>query len=309
MTINRFDYEGQLPGGFALYSGINDIGNQQDDFYDAFTAEHTSGGIHNAPVLSKGSGRISHFVGDPYLVYKSGIVDSIESEGGGGLIDINLTDAATAASGIHVDCTIHDDKLGYSWSYEVVNTSRIRINTADTASPSATEVDFSFSVWTDGDPEESLATDNPLAKRNHIRIASDSPTVIDDLNELIDAGQQYFDAFTTVHTDRGTHDDDVLSRAGGLVTYSGLTFTAGISGPIAQIESASTGETIVTMLDTNRVREALHASVVCDYSSTAYFVPSIKINSLTKFTVYTRDVADDSLVDASFRFNVWYSKG
>jgi hypothetical protein len=307
MAITRLDYELQLSKANALYKIVNDLGQQYDDFYDTFTVGHTTGGIHSDELLPKGAGKVEHTLGVTSLRYSSGIVDSLVVGSGSGVVQIDLTDGTSDLNAIHVDVVIHSDDPGYGWTYQVVSTSRIKILTFDVASPNATAVDFSFAVWTDGDPEESDATPNPLVKRNHVSVTSDSPTVIEDLNEFIDQHQQYYDAFSAKHDANGTHNDDVLPRGGGSVLYTDSTFDAVTFGSIMSIEDMRTGETRITLNQLPKDRKSLHVHVTCDYLSSDYYSASVKINAFNMITVYTRSVSNDALANVGFRFSVWYA--
>lgn len=306
MAITRLDYVTQLPRTFATYSDINDFGDQHDDFYDSFTVEHTAGGIHDSPLLSNGAGKVTYSGGSPSLVYKSGIVSSVSSVATG-RNNISLTDAATSVAGLHMDCIAQDDSAAYCFTYVTTDTSTIQVYTRDAATQSLVNVDFSFAVWSDGDPEESDATSNPLVKRNHVRICSDSVTARDDLNEFIDSHQQYYDAFTNKHNDDGVHNDDVLSRVGGAISFSGQDYTAVWDGPLDSISHPATGQIQITLLEEATERFSIHPHVTCDFVSGTTYLPSIRVISSNVFVVSLRDASDDSPADASFRFNVWYS--
>lgn len=308
MTISRLNYAEQVAGAFALYADINDLGDQHDDFYDTFTVEHTTGGIHDAATLPKGSGRIVYVLGTPSLAHSTGIVTSMTPVSTG-INNISISPVATSTIGMHIDCIIHDDSVGYTWSYTILNSGTIQVQTRDAATQTVIDVDFTCTVWTDGNPDTTDATSNPVVKRNHVSITSDSPTVIDDLNEIIDSSQQYYDAFTIKHNPDGTHNDDILSRAGGIVSYSGQSFIYTAFGPVEAISNDGAGKTKITLSSMERVRniDSMHVCVKCDYDTAGYYTASVRINSAQEFTVYTRDSSNDALVDKTFRFTVWYS--
>lgn len=132
----------------GIYSTLNNIVAYLKEHFDVFTSKHTTTGVHNDELLSKGRGKVSLPGGAPQYDYSSGIVSGIADQAVGHT-RITLSTAATSTAGIHADPVIHGTGGNISVQINVVDSTHFDVFTRDAVSEALVDVTFSFAVWID----------------------------------------------------------------------------------------------------------------------------------------------------------------
>ncbi|MFQ5494094.1 MAG: hypothetical protein ACE5EX_01820 [Phycisphaerae bacterium] len=102
MTISILDWTDVASTGTIEYPDLDSLGQQRDDFYDMFTVDHDTAGLHDDPAIAKGWGYVQES-GGTYTLKESGGIVSSRTDNGVGDITINLANFPGGATGMTAD--------------------------------------------------------------------------------------------------------------------------------------------------------------------------------------------------------------
>lgn len=134
---------------------------------------------------------------------------------------------------------------------------------------------------------------------------TNSPVDYETVNNLIAEMKAVYDTFVTNHTNAGVHDDDLLPRGRGRVTFSGGTPTLAQSwGIVASIADTATGVVTVTLgTPSSSTTGIMIAGMVESNAANAGLTYSVTDTSTVVIRLLDR--ASEAPIDVNFTFAVW----
>ena len=134
----------------------------------------------------------------------------------------------------------------------------------------------------------------------------DSPVTYDTTNGLITDAKDSYDAFTARHTTAGEHDDDLLPKGRGRITYSGTTPSLAQSWGIVSTVVGITGGVRVTISPPSTNTTGIHVSIMDTGGTDLNAVPRIENLTTATFDLFFENTGDTTReYPASFTFAVW----
>lgn len=134
---------------------------------------------------------------------------------------------------------------------------------------------------------------------------TNSPVDYETINNLIAELKETFDAVTSKHTTSGVHDDDLLPRGRGRVTFAGGTPTLAQSwGIVSSIADTATGIVTVTLGTASSNTTGIMIAGTVE-SNTASVGLTYTVTDTTHVVIYLQDRASEALTDVNFTFAVW----
>lgn len=132
---------------------------------------------------------------------------------------------------------------------------------------------------------------------------TDSPVDYEATNTLIADAKTAHDTFTAKHDTSGNHDDDLLPKGRGRITYSGSTPTLAQNwGIVSSVAGVSNGVR-VTISTESSATTGIHVSISSNQSSDAFYYT---VNSTTTIDIFFTDTVSEAAVyPTSFTFAVW----
>ena len=148
MVMTRLTDAAKTADSPVDFETTNNLISELKEAFDAFTALHTTAGVHADPLLPKGRGRVTFAGGTPTLAQSWGIVASI-ADTAEGVVTVTLGTASANTTGIMVAGMVENSTASVGLTYTVTDTTTVVIRLRDRASEDLTDVNFSFAVWTD----------------------------------------------------------------------------------------------------------------------------------------------------------------
>jgi len=134
----------------------------------------------------------------------------------------------------------------------------------------------------------------------------DSPVTYDTENNLITDAKDSYDVFTAKHTASGTHNDDLIPRGRGRITYSGSTPTLAQSWGVVSGVAATTNGVRVTISTPSTNTTGIHVSVTSTDTGAAESTVQVSIVDTSHFDIFFASVGDTTYVyPATLTFAVW----
>ena len=144
----------------------------------------------------------------------------------------------------------------------------------------------------------------PLTKLTDPAKTINSPTVYETINNIIAFCKTMYDVFTSKHTTGGAHDDPLLQKGRGKVSFAGgaptLDYNEGI---VSSISDQATGHTRVTLSTAATSTDGIHVSVTI-LGTSFNITAQVNIVDTTHVDIYTRDAVSETLNDYDFSFAV-----
>ena len=132
---------------------------------------------------------------------------------------------------------------------------------------------------------------------------TDSPTDYETINNILSYLKGLHDVFISKHTTAGAHNDELLPKGRGRITYAGSVPTLAQSWGIVSSVSAITNGVRVTLSTASANTSGIHTDPTSNApSDVPYFSP----NSTTTVDIFFKDsVSEAASYPSSFTFAVW----
>ena len=144
----------------------------------------------------------------------------------------------------------------------------------------------------------------PIAKLTDPSKTINSPVDYDTVNSILAYLKTLHDVFTLKHTTVGAHDDDILTRGWGKVTFSGSTPTlVSSTGIVASISDQGIGKIRVELSVAASTADDMDPNAQVHHPGGNYHAVVSVVDTDT-FDVYLLDAGSEASLDVDFSFNV-----